>query len=95
MCAGAHQAWFHLHGLLSTLQSEAAASSGSLAQGFAAAVEQFLQSATVGEFARRLDMVQTLRCPLPPPLPPLFLASSQFHRRKQRFEWQCVACTYL
>ena len=59
--AGAHRAWFHLYNLLSTIASDIQQSILDLGQAFAVAVEQFIQTATLGEFERRMQMVQTLR----------------------------------
>ena len=59
--AGAHRAWFHLYNLLATVASSSQQQGKDFGQAFAAAVEQFLQTSTIGEYERRLEMVQTLR----------------------------------
>ena len=53
MAAGAHHSWFHLYRTL--LLRDAAL----LDQSAATAVQQYLQTATLGEFAERLTMVKT------------------------------------
>ena len=63
--AGAHRTWFHLLGLLIEQPSRSAAQAlpqeeqeAQLSQ-LAVAIEQFLQSATLGEFALRLRLLST------------------------------------
>ena len=63
--AGAHRTWFHLLGLLIEQPSRGAVDSlpveeqdAQLSQ-LAVAIEQFLQSATLGEFAKRLALLAT------------------------------------
>ncbi len=53
VAAGAHHSWFHLYRTL--LLRDAAL----LDQSAATAVQQYLQTATLGEFAERLTMVKT------------------------------------
>lgn len=63
--AGAHRTWFHLLGLLIEQPSRNGVDALSeeeqdkqLSQ-LAVAIEQFLQSATLGEFAKRLRLLST------------------------------------
>ena len=56
--AGAHRSWFHLYRMLMA-PSEANADAAEL--DMAVAVEQFMQSATLGEYQRRLDLIWTFR----------------------------------
>ncbi|KAK9809153.1 hypothetical protein WJX72_010301 [[Myrmecia] bisecta] len=63
--AGAHRTWFHLYRILAGGQA-AQAADGTVAEApqlgdTALAIEQFLQSATLGEFERRLQMVCSFR----------------------------------
>ena len=63
--AGAHRTWFHLLGLLIEQPSRSGVQGlpeeeqeQQLSQ-LAVAIEQFLQSATLGEFAKRLRLLST------------------------------------
>ena len=68
-CAGAYQTWFHLYRLIFGASEAAQDSEGSSAeaqqaqqvQQVALAVEQFLQTSTVGEYRQRLDMIWSFR----------------------------------
>ena len=73
--AGAHRTWFHLYRLVlstpePTKDTEEAQNKSQQAQHaqqarqVALAVEQFLQTSTVGEFSRRLEMVWSFRSAL-------------------------------
>lgn len=58
VAAGAHKFWFHLYRIiiLRDLATESALQSA------ATVLEQFLQTASLGEFERRLTMLTTFRC---------------------------------
>lgn len=57
--AEAHSSWFHLYRLL--LPDQGPAQDSNHAEGLAAAIEQFMQSASLGEYQRRLDLVWSFR----------------------------------
>ena len=56
--AGAHRSWFHLYRML---MMHGAADSIAGEHDMAIAVEQFMQSATLGEYQRRLHLMWTFR----------------------------------
>lgn len=56
-CAGAHRSWFHLYRLIVADQNRSPESY----QETATILEKFLQTASLGEFERRLDMLATFR----------------------------------
>lgn len=65
--AGAHRTWFHLYRLVLEQPQEPPEAQPEEAahqqvQQVALAVEQFLQTSTVGEYDRRLNMVWSFRC---------------------------------
>ncbi|KAL0028971.1 hypothetical protein WJX77_009058 [Trebouxia sp. C0004] len=62
--AGAHRTWFHLYRLVLEQPPEAHAEEEGRQQiqQVAIAVEQFLQTSTVGEYEQRLNMVWSFRC---------------------------------
>lgn len=72
MAAGAHSTWFHLYRLVVKQPSDmqpTTAEEGQeeqRVQRVALAVEQFLQTSTVGEYEQRLSMVWSFRCALYP-----------------------------
>ena len=57
--AGAHASWFHLHRLL--LPNHETALDRSHAESLSVAMEQFMQSSSLGEFQRRLDLLWSFR----------------------------------
>ena len=62
---GAHRTWFHLLGLLIEQPTRKSVSAQSMEEQdsqlshLAVAIEQFLQSATLGEFDKRLRLLST------------------------------------
>jgi len=63
LLTGAHRTWFHLYRLVLEQPPEADAEEEERQQiqQVAAAVEQFLQTSTVGEYEQRLNMVWSFR----------------------------------
>ncbi len=63
LLTGAHRTWFHLYRLVLEQPPEADAEEEERQQiqQVAAAVEQFLQASTVGEYEQRLNMVWSFR----------------------------------
>ena len=57
--AGAHASWFHLHRLL--LPNNEAAQDETHAESLSVAMEQFMQSSSLGELHRRLDLLWSFR----------------------------------
>ena len=74
VAAGAHSTWFHLYRLVLEQPSDmqpTTAEEGQeeqRVQRVALAVEQFLQTSTVGEYEQRLSMVWSFRCALYTPV---------------------------
>ena len=68
MHTGAHRTWFHLYRLVMEQLGEGEAEEAKQeeaqqqTQQVALAVEQFLQTSTVGEYEQRLSMVWSFRC---------------------------------
>lgn len=64
LLTGAHCTWFHLYRLVLEQPPEVHAEEEERQQiqQVAAAVEQFLQTSTVGEYEQRLNMVWSFRC---------------------------------
>ena len=63
LLTGAHRTWFHLYRLVLEQPPEAATEEEGRhqIQQVAVAVEQFLQTSTVGEYEQRLNMVWSFR----------------------------------
>ena len=64
---GAHRTWFHLYRLVMEQPGEGETEgreeeAQQQTQQVALAVEQFLQTSTVGEYEQRLNMVWSFRC---------------------------------
>ena len=57
--AGANASWFHLHRLL--LPNHEAAQDRPHAESLSVAMEQFMQSSSLGEFQCRLDLLWSFR----------------------------------
>ncbi|KAL0049173.1 hypothetical protein WJX82_008148 [Trebouxia sp. C0006] len=82
--AGAHCTWFHLYRLVLEQPPEVHAEEEERQQiqQVAAAVEQFLQTSTVGEYEQRLNMVWSFRCHA--------LVQSQVHSKNPQ-RWTAIA----
>jgi hypothetical protein len=66
MCAGAHQSWFHLYEVVQPPVTDAADNSGiadevEVLSAAATALEQFMQTATLGEYSARLALLASFQ----------------------------------